>query len=441
MYKRAYDDIMREIFGMVEERLAQADPQGRDTSRALPPEQIAQLVAYVARSRGISLGSAALERLCEYVEQEFWGFGPLTEQLENPHVSEVMVNAPDEVWVEVEGRIVPAPTHFLDDAHVLKFARLIAQLDHRSCDTTHPLCDCMLNAPGLPYDRSRVNITLQPISLFHPTLTIRKFSQHMLSASEMVRMGSMDARCAELLEACVRGRMNMLVIGGTGSGKTSLLNVLSEFIPDDQRIITIEDTAELRLSKSNLITMQARKANGEGVGSVTVREIFQNALRQRPDRIIVGECRGGEVIDMLEAMSTGHDGSLTTLHANDARESVLRVDVLASMDGMRLPVQTVNEHFALAVDLIVTTQRLVDGSRKVVELMEVSGYDHETGLVSMAPLLKWKGEGLQRDEQGGVQVTGSLVATGSRLTPAHVQRLRANGVTPDLAWFSAGGAA
>jgi pilus assembly protein CpaF len=322
---------------------------------------------------------------------------------------------------------------------VLKFARLIAQLDHRSCDTTHPLCDCMLNAPGRSYDRSRVNITLQPISLYHPTITVRKFSQHMLGASDMVRMGSMDARCAELLEACVRGRMNMLVIGGTGSGKTSLLNVLSEFIPDDQRIITIEDTAELRLSKSNLITMQARKANGEGVGAVTVREIFQNALRQRPDRIIVGECRGGEVIDMLEAMSTGHDGSLTTLHANDARESVLRVDVLASMDGMRLPVQTVNEHFALAVDLIVTTARLADGSRKVVELMEVGGYDHETGLVSMAPLLKWKSEGMERDERGAAKVVGSLVGTGSHLTPAHVQRLRANGVSPDPSWFLAKG--
>jgi pilus assembly protein CpaF len=175
------------------------------------------------------------------------------------------------------------------------------------------------------------------------------------------------------------------------------------------------------------------------VGAVTVREIFQNALRQRPDRIIVGECRGGEVIDMLEAMSTGHDGSLTTLHANDARESVLRVDVLASMDGMRLPVQTVNEHFALAVDLIVTTARLADGSRKVVELMEVGGYDHETGLVSMAPLLKWKSEGMERDERGAAKVVGSLVGTGSHLTPAHVQRLRANGVSPDPSWFLAKG--
>ena len=434
MYKSDYDSVMREIFRVVETRISGSSRED-DAYEHLSAAEVAGIVDYVCRGHGLRLGDTLIRKLCHFVEQEFFGYGPLEEVLDNPAVTEVMVNGAQEVWVEVEGRIVPAPTHFLDDDHIRKFIRLIASGDHRTCDTSHPLCDCMLNAPGRSFDRSRVNLTLPPISLRHPTITVRKFPERPLGIDDMLRLGTLDNRMAEVLEACVRGRLNVLVIGGTGSGKTSMLNVLSEFIPDDQRIITIEDTAELRLSKPNLITMQARRANAEGVGEVSIREIFQNALRQRPDRIIVGECRGGEAIDMLEAMSTGHDGSLTTIHANDARESILRMDVLASMDGMHLPIETINEHFALAVDLIVSTRRFYDGSRKVSEVVEVGNYNHESGVVSMSPLLQFLPQGSFRRADGTVELSGSFEATGACLSPSHTDRLLSNGVQIDPAWF------
>lgn len=381
-------------------------------------------------------GDSLAGDLATNVADDMYLLGPLEDLLAAPEVSEIMVNAPDDVRVEVEGRIGRTSYRFRDDAHVMRIIQRICEADNRRCDNTNPMCDCTLHRPGAAFDGSRVNAVAKPIAVDHPLLDIRKFSCDTLSVSDLERLGTLDARTASLLEALVLARMNIVVMGGTGSGKTTLLNVMSDFIPDDQRIITVEDTAELSLHKSHVLRMEARQANTEGAGAVTIRQIIVNNLRQRPDRIIVGECRGAEAFDMLQAMGTGHDGSITTIHANDARSAISRLQMMVQMSeaGAQLPQSAIMQVICSAVDFVVCVRRFPDGSRKVSEVVEVQGMQddgHGRAVATMAPIVRYSVDGY--DSAG--RVRGGFVATGERLSAEHLARFAVNGVTVDPSWF------
>lgn len=370
------------------------------------------------------------------VADDLYRLGPLEDLLSAPEVSEIMVNAPDDVRVEVGGKIGRTGYRFRDDAHVMRIIQRICDADNRRCDNTNPMCDCTLHRPGAPFDGSRVNAVAKPIAVDHPLIDIRKFSDDKLGIDELIGLGTLDRRVASFLGALVRARMNIVVMGGTGSGKTTLLNVMSDFIPDDQRIITVEDTAELSLHKSHVLRMEARQANIEGTGEVSIRQIIINNLRQRPDRIIVGECRGAEAFDLLQAMGTGHDGSLTTIHANDARGALSRLQMMVQMSaaGAQLPQSAIMQVICAAVDFVVCINRFPDGSRKVTEVCEVQGMQedgHGRAVATMAPIMRFDVDGY--DDSG--RILGSFAPTGEHVSPAHLARFAVNGVDVDPSWF------
>src|SRR5947207_1116699 len=293
------------------------------------------------------------------ITDDILGYGPLENFLRDDSVTEVMVNAYDRIYVERLGKIERTPAAFADNSHLLRIIDKIVSQVGRRVDEASPMVDARLK------DGSRVNAIIPPLALKGPTLTIRKFSRRRLGGDDMLRFGSLSPRMLQFLELCVRHRKNLVVSGGTGSGKTTLLNVLSNFIPDGERVITIEDAAELKLDHSHLVALESRPSNAEGRGAVSIRDLVRNALRMRPDRIVVGECRGGEALDMLQAMNTGHEGSLTTLHANTPRDALARLETLVLMAGMDLPVGAIREQIASAIDIIVQQTRYACGSRKV----------------------------------------------------------------------------
>ena len=344
---------------------------------------------------------------------ELVGYGPITPLLRATDISEIMVNGPDHVFLESKGKLYATGVRFFNDRHLQQIIHRIVDPLGRHIDEACPLADARLP------DGSRVNAVIPPLALDGSSLTIRKFSDKKLQTSDLIEFGSMTEEMALFLEEAVRSRQNIIVSGGTGSGKTTLLNVLSEFIPEGERVITVEDSAELKLSHSNIVRLEARPANIEGKGRVTIRDLVVNTLRMRPDRIIVGECRGAEALDMLQAMNTGHDGSLTTCHANSPRDAVSRLENMVMMAGYELPSSAIRDQVASAVDLIVQQNRLVDGSRKIVAITEVTG--REGDVITMQDIFVFKQEKID----GNGRVVGQHTATGN--IPYFVEKLRESG--------------
>jgi len=343
-------------------------------------------------------------RLEEDVFNEAMRLGPLEDLLADDTVSEIMVNGPGKVYVERHGKLQLTDCQFMDDASVMSVIERIVSPLGRRIDESQPYVDARLP------DGSRVNAIVPPLALSGPTLTIRKFSKKTLTAEDFVRFGTWTPNAAEFMKLCVHLRKNIVVAGGTGSGKTTLLNLLSGFIPADERIVTIEDAAELRLQQPHVVRLEARPANIEGRGAVTIRDLVKNSLRMRPDRIIVGECRGGEALDMLQAMNTGHDGSLTTVHANSPHDVVSRLETMVLMSGLELPSRAIREQIASAVDIIIHESRLSDGSRKVVAISEVTGLEGER--IVMQDLFVFEQTGLTED----CHVAGVFKPTGAMPT-------------------------
>ncbi len=347
------------------------------------------------------------------VLNDMMGYGPIQPLLDDPDISEVMVNGPKRVYVEKKGQLVRTDVAFDDDAHVMRVIERIILPLGRHVDGDSPTVDARLP------DGSRVNAVVRPVSLDGPSITIRKFLKDKLTTEQLVGFGTLTPGMAEFLRACVRARLNVVISGGTGSGKTTLLNVLSGFIPENERIITIEDAAELQLQQDHVLRMETKPRNVEGEGETTVRDLVRNSLRMRPDRIVVGECRGGEALDMLQAMNTGHDGSLTTLHANAPRDALSRLETMVLMAGVDLPLKVVRQQISSAVDLIVQQTRLRDGSRKVTAITEVAGMEGDT--IVLTDIFKFEQTNVTEDGK----VIGELKATGIR--PMFSPRLQAAG--------------
>ena len=345
---------------------------------------------------------------------ELTGFGPIQPLLDDDDVSEVMVNGPKKVFIEKKGRLTKSAVTFDDDDHVLRVIdRIILPLGRR-VDADTPTVDARLP------DGSRVNAVIRPVSIDGPSITIRKFKKDKLSIQQLIDFGSLTSQMAEFIRACVLAHLNIVISGGTGSGKTTLLNVLSSYIPEEERIITIEDAAELQLQQDHVLRMETKVANTDGRGAVSIRDLVRNSLRMRPDRIVVGECRGGEALDMLQAMNTGHDGSLTTLHANSPRDAISRMETMVLMAGMDLPLKVVRQQMSSAVDLIIQQSRLKDGSRKVTAITEVVGMEGD--IVVLTDIFKFEQTGA--GENG--KIMGELKATGIR--PIFGPRIEAAGL-------------
>ena len=358
------------------------------------------------------------------VLDEVVGLGPLEDLLADDLVTEIMVNRFDEIFIERAGKLTKSPITFTSDQAVIgAIERIVAPLGRR-IDESSPMVDARLK------DGSRVNAVIPPLALKGSNITIRKFSKKKLKGEDMIRFGSMTAEMLGFMETIVHQKANIIISGGTGSGKTTLLNLLSSFIPDDERIITVEDAAELQLNQPNLIGLESRPANAEGTGLIAIRDLVKNTLRMRPDRIVVGECRGGEALDMLTAMNTGHDGSLTTAHANTPRDCLARIEVMVMMAGLDLPVRAIREQIASAIRFVVQQSRFSCGSRKITYISEITGMEGET--ISMQDIFVFRQEGFGADGK----VKGKFVATGS--IPDFYQDLKARGLDVDLSVFQAG---
>jgi pilus assembly protein CpaF len=356
--------------------------------------------------------------LQQEIIDELLGLGPLEDLMRDPAVSEIMVNGPDNIYVERSGKISLSEKHFNDERHLRTIIeRIIAPLGRR-IDESSPMVDARLP------DGSRVNAIIEPLSLNGSTLTIRRFGTRRLTMDDLLRFGSVSPECVGLLRAMVEARLNVVVSGGTGSGKTTFLNILSGFIPNTERIVTIEDAAELALNQEHVVRLESRPANLEGRGSVGIRDLVRNALRMRPDRIVVGECRGGEALDMLQAMNTGHDGSLTTLHANTPRDALSRLETLVLMAGFELPVRAIREQIASAVDAVVQVARLRDGSRKITSITELVGMEGD--VVTMQELVRYAQRGIDKDGK----VVGEFQYTG--VQPHYLERFDEAGVQFDI---------
>ena len=437
MFSRQFDPIVSMAIDAVKQKLQEANSSG-DNSQNNPQSamKLAQpALEMAARSLiGKPLPTDAYNVLANFVIRDIFYLGPLEELLSDNTITEIMVNAPDDVRIERNGKIVNVNVHFFNDEHIRRVIERLVTNDNRRCDEAVPMQNCILQRPGSSCHGSRVNVTIPPASIDHPTITIRKFRDDAMTPDELIANGSMDEKTAQFLEALVLGRMNIMIIGGTGSGKTTMLNTCSNFIPDDQRIITIEDTAELKLQNDHVIRLQSRDANAEGAGEITIQDLLINTLRQRPDRIVVGECRGAEAMDMLQAMSTGHDGSLTTLHANNAKEAVSRVQTLINMTGYDLTVSAIRELYSQAVDFIVTVKRYPDGSRKISEIVEICGMETDT-VITMEPIIKFHQTGEVVDKDGHRRIVGEFKSTGGRPNADHMERFHSNGVQMLDRWF------
>ena len=378
-------------------------------------QRVRQTLQVVLEQEQTPLTVADRSRVAQEVADDILGYGPLEPLLRDPDITEIMVNGPSQIFVERSGRLYPVPAAFADETHLRRTIDKIVGAIGRRVDESSPMVDARLP------DGSRVNAVVPPIALDGSTLTVRKFSADPFTVSDLVGFGTMTRSVAEFLDACVRGRLNVLVSGGTGSGKTTTLNVLSASIPTDERIITIEDAAELQLNQEHVLRMESRPANIEGKGQVTIRDLVRNALRMRPDRIVVGEVRDGAALDMLQAMNTGHDGSITTVHSNTPRDALARLETMVLMAGIDLPVRAIREQVASAVDLIVHQARQRDGSRRITHVTEVVGMEGEVITLQDLFLFDFR---MGLDEHGVTR--GSLKSTGLR--PRFLERLEDAGV-------------
>jgi pilus assembly protein CpaF len=407
-------ESFREAKFRVQNRLInELDPKLDLSNQVEVRRQIEELFGKIADEEGLALTRAERVRMLEQITDEILGLGPLEPLLRDETLTEVMVNGPQQVYIEREGKLELTNVTFQNDEHVMKIIQRIIAPIGRRVDESSPMVDARLA------DGSRVNAIIPPLSLIGPVITIRKFAATPYTVDDLVRFGTSTPEMFEFLEACVKARLNIFVSGGTGSGKTTMLNILSSFIPDDERIVTIEDAAELQLRQEHVITLEARPSNIEGKGAIPIRELVRNALRMRPDRIVVGECRSGEALDMLQAMNTGHDGSMSTGHANTPRDMLSRLETMVLMAGMDLPLRAIREQISSAVDLIVHQNRLKDGTRKIVNITEVQGMEGE--VIVMQDVFVFEQTGV---EEG--KILGKLKPTGIR--PHFVERFETAGI-------------
>jgi pilus assembly protein CpaF len=393
--------------------LAEIDPSMDATKTDEVRRTIQDLFEQILAEENIVLSRPERARLFEQIAAEILGLGPLQTLLEDDTITEIMVNGPKNIYIERKGKLHRVPITFESNEHVMRIIdRIVAPLGRR-IDESSPYVDARLQ------DGSRVNAVIPPISLIGPVLTIRKFSKNPITIDQMIQFGTLTTEAVQFLKACVEARLNIVISGGTGSGKTTLLNVLSGFIPDDERILTIENAAELQLRQEHVVTLESRPPNIEGRGEVSIRDLVMNALRMRPERIIVGECRGGETLDMLQAMNTGHDGSMTTAHANTPRDAIARIETMCLMAGMDLPVRAIREQIAGAVDVICQQARMRDGSRKVTTITEISGMEGD--VITMTDIFVFEQTGTENG-----RIVGRTRPTGLR--PKFMDKIEAAGI-------------
>ncbi|MHB1501775.1 MAG: CpaF family protein [Candidatus Dormibacteria bacterium] len=387
--------------------------------------KIGELAGEVLEELSISITRNDRQRMVEQLVNDVLGLGPLETLLKNPDITEIMINGPEKIYVERNGKIQRYPARFDSNEHLMQIIDRIVSSIGRRVDESSPMVDARLK------DGSRVNVIIPPLALQGATMTIRRFSKDPYTVDNLIEFGTLTSEMATFVRACVRGRMNVVISGGTGSGKTTTLNVLSRWIPDDERIITIEDSAELQLNQEHVVTLESRPANIEGRGRIGIRELVINSLRMRPDRIVVGECRGGEALDMLQAMNTGHDGSLTTVHANSPADALSRLETMVLMAGTDLPSRAIREQIGSAINIIVQQARLRDGSRRIVAISECCGFDGDR--VELKEIFRFNQRGM--DDDG--KVIGEFAPV---RVPDCLEDLKAIGEPVDPAIFSADGA-
>ena len=420
-YQAIKSDIHAKIIDEMPEALQRAINQSTGDQKEVR-RMVENICAEEVRNNPFAVPLGDRERLVDELISEIMGLGPIEPFLQDSSVSEVMVNGPDSIYIERSGHLIKTETRFRNAEHLMHIIDRIVSAVGRRVDESSPMVDARL------LDGSRVNVIIPPLSLIGPCLTIRKFSRDVLTVDKMIEFGSFDERMAQFLEACVRGRLNVVVSGGTGSGKTTLLNVLSSYVPESERIVTLEDSAELQLHQDNLVTLETRPANIEGEGEISMRDLVRNALRMRPDRIIVGEVRTGEALDMLQAMNTGHDGSMTTAHANSARDLLSRLETMVLMSGMELPLRAIRSQIASAVDIVVQIARMRDGSRKIINISEVTGMEGD--IITMQDLFRFEQQGIDSDGR----LRGEFVSEGLR--PMCSEKLELNGIHLPMDLFS-----
>jgi pilus assembly protein CpaF len=415
-------DLKREVHQSLLDNLG---PKLYDT-RLTPAEleqRVRQTLAEVLSAGDMPLTTTDRARIAQEIADDILGYGPIEPYLRDNEITEIMVNGPDQIYVEKAGRIHPVDGRFADEAHLRRTIEKIVSRVGRRVDESSPMCDARLP------DGSRVNAIIPPLAVDGSLMTIRKFAADPFEVEDLISFGTVTRSVATLLKACVQGRLNILVSGGTGAGKTTTLNVLSGFVPGDERMITIEDAAELQLHQEHVLRLESRPPNIEGRGEVKIRDLVRNALRMRPDRIVVGEIRDAAALDMLQAMNTGHDGSICTVHANGPRDVLARVETMVLMAGMELPVRAIREQVASAIDLIVHQQRFRDGSRRITHITEVVGMEGE--IVTLQDLFLFDSS-MGIDEKG--RSMGTLKATGIR--PKFFDRLADNGIHLDPTAFA-----
>ncbi len=383
--KKLLDELRRKI---IEYLIDQEIPEGMELNDFINEKIDVALEGY-------DLTNLERSHIYNLIDDEINGYGPISELLTDDNITEIMVNGPKDIYVEIDGKLIKDNSiSFINDEHIIRtIQRLIGPLG-RTIDSANPMVDSRLS------DGSRINAVIPPLSVNGPVITIRKFKRNMTKIDDLLRVGSLTAEMATFLEAAVKGKLNIIVCGGTGSGKTTLLNILSSFIGNDERIITIEDAAELKLEQEHVINLETRTVNYNSTSEVTVRDLVINALRMRPDRIIVGECRGKEAFDMLQAMNTGHDGSLTTLHANGVMDALNRLETMVLMSGIDIPIAAVREYIENAIDLVINIQRMHDGKRKIVNISEVVGFEND--MIKLSPIFEFVQKGLtDKGEENG----------------------------------------
>ncbi len=420
IYVDEYADLKEKVHKQFIENVNQQDINLFDIEED-QEEQLLKIMESIIEVRAANISRTERSRLLKEIYDDVMGLGPLEPLLNDSEITEIMVNGPYRIYVERKGKLELSNVVFRDNNHVLNVINRIVTSVGRRIDEASPMVDARLK------DGSRFNAVIPPLSLVGPTMTIRKFFKKPLTAADLIKFNSISPKMVSFLEACVKGKLNIIVSGGTGSGKTTLLNVLSSCIPNNERIVTIEDAAELQLMQDHVVTLESRPPNLEGVGQVSIRDLVRNSLRMRPDRIIVGEVRSGETLDMLQAMNTGHDGSLTTAHANSPRELMSRLETMVLMSGMDLPVKAIREQIHSALDIVVHQQRLRDGSRKVVNITEVVGMEGDT--ITLQDIYNYKMDGV--DNFG--RIKGNFVTTGIR--PKFLEKLTASGIIIRDDWF------
>jgi pilus assembly protein CpaF len=407
-------DAQRELKERIHARLiAELDPKLDVNKTDEVRKNLEVLFNAALEEENIPMNRADKSKLFEQIVADILGYGPIEPLLNDESITEIMINGPRNVYIERAGKVEKTSIQFENDSHVSRIIDRIVSPIGRRVDEASPYVDARLP------NGSRVNIIIPPLALRGPTVTIRKFFKRMLTADRLIETGSITAEAIELLRACTYARLNVIVSGGTGTGKTTFLNMLSSYIPGDERIVTIENAAELQLQQEHVVTLESRPPNIEGKGEVTIRDLVINSLRMRPDRIIVGECRGGEALDMLQAMNTGHDGSLTTIHANSPRDTLSRLETMCLMAGLDLPVRAIREQVASAIDIIIQLERMRDGSRRTVQISEVQGMEGD--VIVMQDIYKFEQQGIENGK-----IIGRLQPTGIR--PKFSEKLEAAGI-------------